>query len=333
VSDGATQTARTDGQTRLRRWLLLDGNRWTVAGLLAACVFAFLLVAGTVDPSPLGEGMRRADPVDTAFSGLITGIITGVTLVVTIDQLVLSKQLGSLSDHRGRLDDALEFRRDVERLLGDVSPSEPAQFLRALLAETDARAATLREVVDDDSVGRQVAAFTVEHDANTDTVADRLTDARYLEFSALRAALDYNYAYRVHEARRLEREHGDALSAEAREALRAFIDALTFFGPAREHVRGLYFQNELVRLSRVMLSTAVPALAVTIGVLLFVDSGDVTGATLGVSHLLVLVAAAITLAVTPFLLLVSYVLRIVTITQRTLTTGPFILRSADDPDE
>jgi len=82
-----------------------------------------------------------------------------------------------------------------------------------------------------------------------------------------------------------------------------------------------------------MLSTAVPALAVTIGVLLFVDSGDVTGATLGVSHLLVLVAAAITLAVTPFLLLVSYVLRIVTITQRTLTTGPFILRSADDPDE
>ena len=333
MSDGATRTARTSGQTRLRRWLLLDGNRWTVTGLLACCVFAFLVVVGTVDPSPLGEVMRRSDPVETAFSELITGIITGVTLVVTIDQLVLLKQLGSLADHRDRLGDALEFRRDAERLLGDVSPAEPAQFLRALLTETDARADALREAVDDDSVGQQVAAFTVEHDVNTDTVADRLTGARYLEFSALRAALDYNYAYRVHEARRLEREHGDELPSEARDALEAFIDALTLFGPAREHVRGLYFQNELVRLSRVVLAAAIPALAVTISMVLFVDTVDVTGTTLGVSHLLVLVSAAATLAVTPFLLLVSYVFRIVTITQRTLTTGPFILRSADDPDE
>ncbi|MFB6127562.1 MAG: hypothetical protein ABEJ79_09770 [Halolamina sp.] len=332
MNDGTQGPARTDGQTPVRRWLLLDGNRWAVAGLLASCVFAFLVGVGTLDPSPLRAVMTGSDPIETTFEGLVTGIITGVTLVVTIDQLVLSKQLGSLADHRGRLDNELEFRRDVERLLGDVSPAEPARFLHALLAETDARAAALREAVDDDDAGRRVEAFTVEHDANADTVADRLTGARYLEFSALRAALDYNYAYRVHQARRLEREHGDDLPTEASDALSVFVEALTFFGPAREHVRGLYFQNELVRLSRVVLSAAVPALAVTLGVLLFLDAGDVTGATLGVSHLLVLVSAAATLAVTPFLLLVSYVLRIVTITQRTLTTGLFILRSADDPN-
>ena len=81
-----------------------------------------------------------------------------------------------------------------------------------------------------------------------------------------------------------------------------------------------------------ILSAAVPALGVTVAVLLFVDTGDIPGATLGVSNLLLVVSGAVTLAVLPFLLLVSYVLRIVTITQRTLTTGPFMLREGDDPE-
>lgn len=332
MTEASNGTARTGGQTRLRRWLLLDGNRWAVAGLLAGCLFAFFILVGTLDPSPLGVVMSGSDPVETVFEGLITGIITGVTLVVTIDQLVLSQQLGTLDDHRTRLGDSLDFRRDVEELLGGVSPAEPAQFLRALLGETNARAQTLRETVTEGITGERVAQFTREHDANADTVAAQLEGARYLEFSALRAALDYNYAYRVHQARRLRREHGDALTEEGTEALDAFIDALTFFGPAREHVRGLYFQNELVRLSRVILSAAVPALGVTVAVLLFVDTGDIPGSTLGVSNLLLGVSAAVTLAVLPFLLLVSYVLRIVTITQRTLTTGPFMLRADDDPE-
>ncbi|PSQ30192.1 hypothetical protein BRD16_08225 [Halobacteriales archaeon SW_6_65_46] len=332
MSGDSNETARTGGQTRLRRWLLLDGNRWTVAGLLAGCLFSFLVVVGTLDPSPLRVVMTGSDPVETVFEGLVTGIITGVTLVVTIDQLVLSQQLATLDDHRSRLDDSLDFRRDVESLLGDVSPAEPAQFLRALLRETDARAQTLRETVTEGVAGERVAQFTREHDANADTVTARLDGTRYLEFSALRAALDYNYAYRVHQARRLRRNHDDALTDDGADALTAFIDALTLFGPAREYVRGLYFQNELVRLSRVILSAAVPALGVTVAVLLFIDTGDVPGATLGVSNLLLVVSGAVTLAVLPFLLLVSYVFRIVTITQRTLTTGPFILREGDDPE-
>jgi hypothetical protein len=98
VTAASNGTARTDGQTRLRRWLLLAGNRWAVAGLLAVCLFAFLLLVGTLDPSPLGAVMSGSDPVETVFEGLTTGIITGVTLVVTIDQLVLSQQLGTLDD-------------------------------------------------------------------------------------------------------------------------------------------------------------------------------------------------------------------------------------------
>lgn len=131
---------------------------------------------------------------------------------------------------------------------------------------------------------------------------------------------------------RLRREYDDALSAEQRDVLTELIDALRFLGPAREHIRGLYFQAELVKLSRVILTAAVPALAISLAAMFFVDAGDFAGATLGVDHLLLVVTAAVTVSVTPFLLLVSYVLRIVTITEQTLTTGSFVLREDERPD-
>ncbi|MEF8852244.1 MAG: hypothetical protein V5A44_02750 [Haloarculaceae archaeon] len=105
---------------------------------------------------------------------------------------------------------------------------------------------------------------------------------------------------------------------------------LTFFGPAREHVKTLYFRWELVDLSRVILYAAVPALLVSIGMLLFGnDPSVVSGATLDIANLVWIVAGAVAVAVLPFALLVAYVLRIASVAKRTLAVGPFVLRDAD----
>lgn len=74
-------------------------------------------------------------------------------------------------------------------------------------------------------------------------------------------------------------------------------------------------------------------LALLLAAVFFLDAGDVPGTTLGVDNLVVTVTAAATVSVTPFLLLVSYVLRIVTITEQTLTTGSFVLREDERPGE
>ncbi|MFT4949648.1 MAG: hypothetical protein ACI9CA_001789 [Natronomonas sp.] len=83
-----------------------------------------------------------------------------------------------------------------------------------------------------------------------------------------------------------------------------------------------------------MLYAAVPALLVSVAMILFVDDlGTVTGVTLGVENLLWLVSGAVALALVPFMLLLSYILRIATVAKRTLAIGPFILRESDRSDD
>jgi hypothetical protein len=45
----STDTLRgRTGESRVAHWLLLDANRWLLAGLLSAAVFATLVVLGAV---------------------------------------------------------------------------------------------------------------------------------------------------------------------------------------------------------------------------------------------------------------------------------------------
>jgi hypothetical protein len=48
-----------------------------------------------------------------------------------------------------------------------------------------------------------------------------------------------------------------------------------------------------------------------------------------VNHALVVTAATTTLSLIPFTVLLAYILRVVTVTKRTLSIGPFILRETD----
>ena len=183
-------------------------------------------------------------------------------------------------------------------------------------------------VNDDDRLRERVDGLVDSIEGNADAVTGRLADAQFGTFGVLAAALDYNYSWKVYEARRIRNTHD--LSEEADRALDRLTEALTFFGPAREHFKTLYFQWEIVNLSRAILYAAVPALLVSVGMILFVDDpGTVTGTTLGVGNLLWVVSGAVALALVPFMLLLSYVLRIATVAKRTLAIGPFVLRESD----
>ena len=320
------------GESRVKLWVLLDADRRVVAAVPVVVTFLALVVLGTLDPSPLPEAVGDKDPIETTFQGFLTAIITGVTLVVTLTQLVLSQELGAVGDQRERMDEAMAFREDVEGAIdAPAAPPEPAGFLQSVVDATNARANDLADAVadsDDDRLRERVDNLVDSIEGNAETVTDRLGDAQFGTFGVLFAALDYNYSWKIYEARRIRNTHDD-LPEEADRALDRLTEALTFFGPAREHFKTLYFQWELVNLSRVILYAAVPALLVSVGMVLFVDDAvTVTGATFGVSNLLWLVSAAVALALVPFVLLLSYVLRIATVAKRTLAIGPFVLRES-----
>lgn len=84
-------------QSRLKLWFLLEADRWLVTGVLLAIVFGTLLAMGYLYPTA-ENAIRTSDSVDMLFQGLLTATITGVTLVLTLNQLVLSQELGAVKD-------------------------------------------------------------------------------------------------------------------------------------------------------------------------------------------------------------------------------------------
>jgi len=331
-----TMRARAD-ESSWKLWVLMEANRWVVAGVLLVGVFVALVVIGVLDPSPLQQSVAASDPNETLFQAFVTAIITGVTLVVTLNQLVLSQELGPVGDQRGRMEGAMEFREDVEGVLDSpVSPPEPAAFLQALIDETSSRANDLADAVSDDrdeEFRDDVESYVDSLEENANQVSDELDDAEFGSYDLLSAVLDFNYSWKIFVARRLHHEHDDALTDEMREAFDDLEEVLKFFGPAREHFKTLYFQWELVNLSRAMLYSAVPALVVVASMIIYYDARAVTGATLGISNDILVTSLATAIAIVPFMLLLSYILRIATVAKRTLSIGPFVLRDVERSDE
>lgn len=325
------------GGGRIKLWLLLEADRRTVTALLVAVLFVSLVAIGVVYPGAR-RALRTGDPVETLFQALVTATITGVTLVLTLNQLVLSQELGAVGDQRERMVGAMEFRSDAAALFdAPVSPARPAQFLRAFVETAALHARELRDAVDgrDEELERAVVELTDSLIDNADRVSDELDGAAFGEFDVVAAALDFNYSWKIFEARRIATVFAEPLDNEATRTLDALIDVLRLFGPAREHFKTLYFQWELIDLSKTILAAAIPALLVAVGMMIYVDVGTVTGTVFGIARAVVVVAAGTTVSLLPFVVLLAYVLRIATVTKHTLSIGPFILRDTEaiDPIE
>ncbi|MFC4543959.1 hypothetical protein ACFO5R_18690 [Halosolutus amylolyticus] len=317
--------------------LLLNANRWVVTVGLMAFVFVGLLVVARLSPVSLRALVGTSDPIGTLFQALTTALITGVTLVVTINSLVLSQEIGAVEDQRTRLEGALEFRENVGGSIdAPISPPEPASFVQAIVAASEERALDFREAVSDSQdadLQERVDDFVDNLTTHAESVRADLDDAQFGTYEVVKAALDYNYSWKIFRTRRIRNTHADSFTDEAREAYDDLLESLKLFGLAREHFKTLYFQWELINLSRAMMYVAVPSLIVTMSMLLFFDSNAVIGVFLGVDLLVWIVALAATIAVTPFLLLIAFILRIATMAQRTLAIGPFILRESGRGEE
>jgi hypothetical protein len=316
---------------RFRLWVSLNMNRWVLTGILTVGLFVFLLILGILDASPVRATIRAGGPAKTVFRSYIGALITGVTLVVTIDQLVLSQETGPLGDQRQRMSGALDFRDAVEEFFGTTSPPEPNAFLQILVDTANERATTLDERVADsgnDDLRDDVNQFVESVVGNAETVSDELEDAQFGQYDVVRAALDFNYGIKIYRARKIREEYADDLTDDMQDALNDVIDVLEFFGPAREHIKTLFFQWELVNLSRQILYVSIPALAVSAALFIYLNAGSFPGATLGIDNLTWIFSAGIAVASAPFLLLAAYILRIATIAKRTLAIGPFVLRES-----
>ncbi|WP_435159209.1 hypothetical protein [Haladaptatus sp. DFWS20] len=330
VSTANTMRERA-GESRLKIWLLLAANRLYVTAVLALAVFVMFVTLVTVIPPPLVPQLSSGDTIETMFSAMLGAIITGVTLVVTIGQLVLSQENGPLGEQRDRMENSMDFRDYAEELLGAPSPADPSVFLSELVNVAEQRANAVRDglsKIDSDQLQWEVDEFTESVIGNSETVREQLNGAKFGTFDVLFAALNYNYGWKIYQVERLAHDHAEDLGEPENTLLDELKTALALFGPAREHVKTLYFEWALVSLSQMILYAAIPALVVAGVMLTVVEGSTLPGTTFGVAHMAVVIGAAFTVTLVPFLLFTSYILRVVTVAKRTLAIEPLILRDS-----
>ncbi len=326
-----TMRDRIEAST-IKFWLLTRTDRRTLTGGISIAVFLTLIAISTVSPAPMRRVIEATDALWWVFSPMLTAIITAVALVVTFTQLVLSQELGALGDQRERMEEAVDFRNDVESTLAiQIAPPDPASFLAALLESVQHIASELEASVDGetDEKAEQVREFADTVFENARTIRTSLEDAQFGTFDVVAASLQFNYSKDIYEARKLRIKHSGDWNEETENSLDSIVTVLEFYGTTREHLKTLYFQWELINLSRAMLYASIPALVVALSMLLYVDSTAVPGSTLGIDNIVWLVCAAVTVTLLPFFLLISYVLRIASVAKRTLAIGPFVLREIE----
>jgi hypothetical protein len=330
---GATLDERVESRRRrFRLYVLLDLNRWILTAALTVGLFLFLLVLGALDASPLPLTLQQGGAAKTVFRAYIGAVITGVTLVVTLGQVVLSEDLVPLSSQHDRMTGAMEFRRTVEKFFGTTSPSEPNEFLRRFVETSADRVRTLsQEVADNENaeLRDEIDRLRADIEESADTVDDELKEAGFNAYRVIRAVLDYSYSWKIYRARQIRNEYGDSLTDDEQEALDDVIDVLELFAASREYFKILYIRQEFVNLSQTILYLAVPALGVTVAAFIYLNGGSFPGATFGIDNLIWIFSAALAFVSMPFLLLTAYFLRIATMMKRTLALGPFILRESE----
>ncbi|WP_123539136.1 hypothetical protein [Halosimplex salinum] len=312
-----------DTDSPLTRWLLFDGDRETLALLFLTGVFAFLVALGQVGVLELAD----ADAVDTIAGGLVPGLFTFLSIVLAINQLVLSQSTGTVDQVRERVADVREFREEVERRSHEApSPLAPTGFLSVLVETIVQKANTLETTASehDAPADGAVVEYATAVRAAAEHADRRVSGADPGRVNAVISLLDFDDSRQLYEARRLLSDHGDALSPEARETIHALQELLELFDVARTHFRTTYTQRTLARLSRLLLYTGLPAILATFVLGLSTFPG-VDG-----WQRVVVVSLLLTAALSPLALLSSYILRVAAVSERTIGVGPFVSRPGSD---
>ena len=328
-SFGADVGREEGSVTRFQEWFLIQGGRVAVAASIAVVVLVFMITAYELDV----VGFVEPNSVTRVASGMIAGTFSLVTLVVSVNQLILSQEFTAASKARDRLDGVMEFRQDVaEEASVPASPAAPTRVLELVIEAIRHDAIELSDTVaehDDEEVRDIVTRYTNSIEQRADRIDETLERTSFGTFTAVSAAINYDEAWQLYVATHLRGEYADSLSDEAAERLEELIGSLKLFNVAREHLKTTYLQRELTRFSQLTIYCGVPSIlsAITLGLLY----ADFTGPSISLLALPYVTIGLILVGLSPLFLLVSYILRTATVTRRTASIGPMIPQK--DPDE
>ncbi|MCU4924955.1 hypothetical protein OB905_03005 [Halobacteria archaeon AArc-dxtr1] len=316
-------------ENRVTRWILFDGSRERVAAALLGFVFVALLAMGAVWPIEFQELVGETTVVQTVFNTLLSGTILLVSIVVSIAAVGISQELTSLGTQEERVETIIAFQEQIEEGdVVDVSPARPGQFMAVVLHSMEERAENLQAV---DSVASEACQAEIDRlqediQTNTDEVLTTMERVPKGSTDELLTGLNYDSSWQLYQSRRILSKYGEELSDEQQAVIEDLVDLLKKLMVSREYFKTLYYKLELSDLSTTLLTVSLPIILVISYVLLALDTGLFPNVTvLGYSPLTIFISFTYTVALAPYAVLTSYVLRAANVTRRTPEEGPFVL--------
>lgn len=328
---------RSNGTRSLFRWTVVDGNRLVVAGTLLGAILVGLLGLLAVGLFPLAPG----DPLYLLLSSFLGGNLTLITVVIAINQLVFSRELGSPGNLEQRTRNAVEYRDQVEEVMDQaVSPVLPGSFLLVLHTNLDTRAQALGETLGESADGGQKGDKTETLESELSALVDALrTDVQTVTetldpsgadeqiFGAIAATLGTTQAQQLYDLSRIETTYDAALSDAQRQLLESIREHLLHIDVARKYFRTVYITKELSFLSRVLLIVGLPAQLFIASTLAVYDLAAVE--TLPTWAIVSATIVALVACFAPLAILASFVLRLSWVAQRNATVMPFAASETD----
>ncbi|MGM0717458.1 MAG: hypothetical protein ACQET5_09835, partial [Halobacteriota archaeon] len=307
----------------LKRWVLLDADRMAVTGALLTVVFVTFMGIATFWTFEMQTLLTDTSTVQTILNTLLSGMILLVSIVVSINSIVLSHDITSVETQENRIQGAIKFRRNLGEMIDDgENPSNPSSFLRAMSRIISARAEALTSELD--GVEQEVIEDIDEFAASVSDAAEQLgavEETSGAEFAVLWKGIGFDYGSHIERSRLL----GSSPNASS-ENFDDLIEAFELFAIGKEYFKTLYYTREVSQLSRTLLVVSLPAILFNASAI-FAINGQVLpdGTFLGLPPLQTFVAVAFTVSIAPYLVLTAYMLRLSTVARLTASGGIFSL--------
>ncbi|ELY85604.1 hypothetical protein [Natrialba taiwanensis] len=306
----------------ITRWFLLDGNRFVIAAGIAITFGVASLFLSLTHVALLSN----TQPLFYVFSGLIAGNMTLITVVVSINQLLLSRELQSPGELTSQIEETVDFRQEVEEVADTAAPAVPAGFLRLVVESARQEtvrlddAATKSDVLSED-VRDEISDVTDDLTIALDRIEQHIDKSDTGIFDALSTTIESNFAREIYRLERARRTAGSDLPPAIDTAFEDLRNRLREMDITRQYLKSVYLQVELSRLSRYLFYAGVPAIGVAIAVL-FSLTGP-TGLPFGSQVRLVVFPSAVAIGGLPLALLFSYILRTAMVAEQTAAITPF----------
>jgi hypothetical protein len=289
-------------------------------------------------PFDLRVLLSESQTTETLFNTLLSGTILLVSIVVSINSVVLSQEITDIESQQQRVDASISYRQQLAEFIDeDVTPARPAEFLWVILHVLQKRTQRLRTLAEADEradLERDVEPFVTDVVVQVGRARSTLHDTRSGTFGVLLVGLNYDHSEQLRALRILDRKYGDDLTDEQQAVVDDLVETLRYLAIGREYFKSIYYKQELARLSSRLLYVSLPSIVYISYVILSLDGELLPEVSLfSLSPLLLFVVFSYTVALAPYIVLTSYILRATTVTLQTVAAGPFILPSGGSVDQ